>query len=356
MPAGPPPLLRHLGRALLAVAALLLAAAAGSALLWYALPDPAPLARQNPRTTALIEQRRAEARARRQPFRPWQAWVPLERISPRMVDAVILSEDATFYGHQGFAWEALWDAARRDLAARRFSVGGSTLSQQLAKNLWLGTEKSLWRKGKEAVLTAKLERTLAKRRILALYLNVVEFGDGVFGVEAGARSRFQVGAGGLSTAQAVVLASLLPAPRKVSLAKPSTWLKARARILLDRLRIAGRITTTEHLHASAELERILAGPAPADDRDEPPDEDPPAAKVPPVEPVPAPPTEAAGAAPAPPPAPGAAPADGEVEASAGPGAPAPDPSPARDGAPATSATPPAPPDAAPGSTGEKAAP
>jgi monofunctional biosynthetic peptidoglycan transglycosylase len=355
MPAGPSPLLRSLGRALLAVAALLLAAAAGSALLWHALPDPAPLARQNPRTTALIEQRRAEARARRQPFRPWQVWTPLERISPRMVDAVILSEDATFYGHQGFDWEALKEAARRDLSTRRFSVGGSTLSQQLAKNLWLGTEKSLLRKGKEAILTAKLERALAKRRILALYLNVVEFGDGVFGVEAGARSRFQVGAAGLSTAQAVVLASLLPAPRKISLAKPSTWLKARARILLDRLRIAGRITTAEHLHASAELERILAGPAPADDRDDPPEEDPPTAKVPTVEPVAAPPTEAAGAAP--PAAPGAAPAEVEVEASAGPGDPVPDPAPARDGPPATSAAPAAPPDAAPGgATGEKAAP
>jgi monofunctional biosynthetic peptidoglycan transglycosylase len=165
------------------------------------------------------------------------------------------------------------DAAEHDLKAGRFARGASTITQQLAKNLWLGTRKSLWRKAQEAVLAAKLERTLSKRRILALYLNVVELDDGVFGAEAGARHRFGTTAADLTTAQAVVLASMLPAPRRADLSRPSTWLRGRSRRLLDRLLAARRIGAEEHLRASAELERLLAGPRPADDRDEPPEED-----------------------------------------------------------------------------------
>jgi monofunctional biosynthetic peptidoglycan transglycosylase len=274
MPPARSSLLRRARPALLGAAAVLVAGVAGFALLWAALPDPAPLARETPRTTALIEQRRAEAKARRRAFHPRQVWVGLERISPRLVAAVLLSEDANFYGHEGIDWEALQEAARRDLEQRRFAIGGSTITQQLAKNLWFGTEKSLWRKAKEAVLATKLERALAKRRILALYLNVAEWDEGVFGAEAGARSRFGTSAAALDTAQAVVLASMLPAPRRVDLKSPSTWLKRRSRRLLDRMRAAGRISADEHLHASAELDRILAGPTPGDDREEPPDEEP----------------------------------------------------------------------------------
>jgi monofunctional glycosyltransferase len=241
--------------------------------LWVNLPDPAPLARENPKTTALIEQRRAEARARRRAFHVRQAWIGPDRIPPILVQAILASEDANFFGHDGFDWDAIRLAAERDLRAGRFARGASTLTQQLAKNLWLGTEKSLWRKVKEAVLAAKLERALSKRRILALYVNVVELDDGVFGFEAGARERFGTSAGALTPAQAVVLASMLPAPRRVDLAHPSTWLRTRSRRLLDRLRDAGRLSPAQHLAASAELERILAGPAPRDDRAEPPEEE-----------------------------------------------------------------------------------
>ncbi len=250
-----------------------LALAALLAGLWEILPDPAPLAKESPRTTALIEQRRAEARSRRRPFRPRQIWVAIDRVSPVLVRAVLLSEDANFFGHEGLDWEAIRGAAEHDLKVGRFARGASTLTQQLARNLWLGTEKSVWRKIKEAVLAAKLERTLSKRRILALYLNVVEFGDGVYGIEAGARARFGTSAAALTAAQAVVLASLLPAPRRLDLANPSTWLRARSRRLLDRLRDVGTLSPAEHLGASAELERILAGPIPADDRAEPPDDE-----------------------------------------------------------------------------------
>jgi monofunctional biosynthetic peptidoglycan transglycosylase len=262
-----------LRRAALGAAALAATAAAVVALLWATLPDPAFLARENPRTTALIEQRAAEAKARRRPFRPRQAWVPLAKVSPRLVQAVLYSEDPKFFGHEGIDWEAVREAAEYDLEVGRFARGASTLTQQLAKNLWLGTEKNLWRKAKEAVLAAKLERTLSKKRILSLYLNVVELDDGVFGVEAGARDRFGGTAASLTTAQSVVLASMLPAPRRVNLRQPSAWLKKRSRALLDRLLAAGRISADEHMRASTELERILAGPAPADDREEPPADD-----------------------------------------------------------------------------------
>jgi monofunctional biosynthetic peptidoglycan transglycosylase len=247
-----------------------------------------------------MEQRRAEARAARRPYRIRQHWVGLESISPHLADAVVLSEDARFFGHEGFDWEAIRQAAEVDLQSGRFARGASTITQQLAKNLWLGTEKRLVRKVKEAVLSAKLERSLSKRRILALYLNVAEWGDGVFGVEAGARHHLGAGAAELTAAQAAVLASMLPAPRRVDLAHPSAWLRGRARRLLDRMHAAGHLSDEAHLHAAAELERILAGPAPAGDPggEEPPENDAPVAAAP--EDEPRDPEEGAPEAPAPP--------------------------------------------------------
>ena len=265
--------LSRLQRAALVLAALAVLTVAAVAALWIVLPDPAPLARKTPQTTALIEQRRAEARTKKRTLRVYRVWVPLERIPPHVRDAVILSEDARFFGHEGIDWDATRAAAEHDLARGRMARGGSTITQQLAKNLWLGTERSLWRKAKEAVLAWKLERALSKRRILALYFNVVELGEGVFGFEAGARARFGVGVSDLSVAQGVVLASMLPAPRKANLQQPSTWLQRRARRLLDRLLQAGRLTPEEHQGARAELERILAGPRPEADLEEPPDEE-----------------------------------------------------------------------------------
>jgi monofunctional biosynthetic peptidoglycan transglycosylase len=274
----PPRPRRPLRTAALAAAAALAAGLAGVGLLWVLLPSPAPLATRNPPTTALIEQRRAEAARAGRRWRAQQAWVPLERISRRLVTAVVASEDATFFGHGGFDWSALQAAARHDLARGRFARGASTITQQLAKNLWLGTEKSLLRKAKEALLAVKLERSLDKRRILAIYLNVAEWGDGTFGVEAGARRHLGVSAAGLDWAQAVLLASMLPAPRKVDLARPSPWLRGRATRLLDRLHAEHQLDDAEHQSASAALARLLGDAAPADEREEPPEEEAPVAE------------------------------------------------------------------------------
>jgi monofunctional glycosyltransferase len=314
----PSPRLRRALRAAAVAAGLaLVAGLAAVGLLWVLLPDPSGLATRNPPTTALMEQRRAEAAKAGRRFRPQQVWVPLERISRRLVEAVVASEDAKFFGHGGFDWEALQVAARHDLARGRFARGASTITQQLAKNLWLGTEKSLLRKAKEALLAAKLERALGKRRILALYLNVAEWGEGTFGVEAGARRHLGVTAADLDWAQAVLLATMLPAPRKVDLARPSAWLRSRSTGLLDRLHAEHQLSDEEHRTASAALARLLAGPAPADDRTEPPEEEAPTAPVPEVvvapEPTPAP--ERAPSGPGAPPglADGAAPEPGAAQ-------------------------------------------
>jgi len=265
----------RLRRRLAAIAATLLGlAAAVFGLLWVGLPDPAGLASKAPRTTALVEQRRAEARKAGRPFSPELRFVPLEQISPRLAEAVVLAEDAGFFDHGPFDVREMQRAIEKNIDRRRWVRGASTLTQQLAKNLYLGTEKTLARKAKEAVLALKLERALGKRRILALYLNVAEWGDGIFGAEAAASARFGVPASSLSTAQAAVLAAMLPAPRQADLSRPSPWLRSRSRHVVDLLLEYGKIGPGEHAHASAELERILAGAAlPGDEDEEPPPEE-----------------------------------------------------------------------------------
>jgi monofunctional biosynthetic peptidoglycan transglycosylase len=251
-----------LRRAAIAATIALGLAVAWLALLWLRLPDPTALANAPPRTTALIEQRKAEAAAEGRRFAPRMTWVPLDRISPRLVQAVLLSEDAKFFGHEGFDWEAIRDAAEDGLERGRFARGASTITQQLAKNLYLGTERTLTRKAKEALLAVRMERTLPKRRILALYLNVAEWRGGVFGAEAASRAWFGRSARDLTTAQAALLASMLPAPRKAALGPAPRWLARRSRRCVDRLWRSGKIGVAEHARARAELEALLSGAAP----------------------------------------------------------------------------------------------
>ena len=260
------------------IALLLLVLVGGAALaawlVWRSLPDPAPLAKKPPTTTALIEQRREEAAALGKPFRPDYRPVSLDRISPRLVRAVVASEDASFFGHAGFDWDEIKNAAEQNWKAGRTVRGASTLTQQLAKNLWLGTERSYLRKVREALLAVKLERTLPKRRILALYLNVAEWGNGVFGAEAAAQRWFHVSARDLSAAQAAVLAGMLPAPRKAALAPAPRWLARKSRRILALLERNGTVPAAEAPAARAELERLLAAPPalPSDADEEPPEE------------------------------------------------------------------------------------
>ena len=187
---------------------------------------------QNPETTALIETRLQEARERGEQPRRVQQWVPLERISVNLQRAVLAGEDSNFAAHDGFDYEAIqkaWDEAQREAAKEAkesgedqsswipampsFKRGASTVSQQLAKNLYLSTERSFVRKAREAAITYFMERNVPKRRILEIYLNVIEWGDGVYGAEAAARTYFNKSAAQLTEDEAAFLSAMIPNPR-----------------------------------------------------------------------------------------------------------------------------------------------
>ena len=191
------------------------------------------LRNHNPSSTSLIDTRVREARARGQQPKREQVWVPLERISPNLQRAVLAGEDTNFVYHRGFDYEAIqkaWEQAQRETAREakaegenddwlpslpEFRRGASTVSQQLAKNLYLSTQRSFFRKGQEAALTIMLERTLTKRRILEIYLNVIEWGDGIYGAEAASQRYFRKSASALSVNEAAFLSAMIPNPRTV---------------------------------------------------------------------------------------------------------------------------------------------
>lgn len=177
-------------------------------------PDVGYLREHNPSKTAFMKFREREWRKNGEDRRITQVWVPFSRISPNIVKAVTIAEDDKFWTHEGFDFQALEEAAEKNLKRGKFVYGGSTISQQLAKNLYLSPDKSIVRKAKETILTWRLERTLTKRRILELYLNVAEWGDGIFGIEAAARRYYHRPASALTPSQAAHLAAVLPNPRK----------------------------------------------------------------------------------------------------------------------------------------------
>jgi monofunctional glycosyltransferase len=198
--------------ALLALAVLAVLGIAWEALTW---PDVAGLARHNPKTTAFIEDYRYGLLGRlglRAPRPVDWGWVSYGRISPNFKVAVLIGEDADFFGHHGFDREEMEDALRDAWVKKRLPRGASTISQQLVKNLWLSRSKNPLRKVKEALLTREIERSLSKRRIFEIYLNVVELGDGVYGAEAASRRYFGKPAAALSRPEAAQLAASLPYP------------------------------------------------------------------------------------------------------------------------------------------------
>lgn len=245
--------------------AVLIALGLGWLALTYArLPDAAPLVSENPKTTALIEARAEEAREKRQKVRRRQSWVRLDQVERSAVDAVVLAEDASFYLHGGVDTEELKKAVQDSLEKRQLGRGASTISQQLAKNLWLSTDRSLLRKLKEVVLARRLEEALTKRRILTLYLNVVEWGDGVYGIEAAAREHFGVSARQLTPMQSVVLAAMLPAPRKRLPRTQSPALYRHAARILARMEASRRLDPAAASSARFDLALFFGRAAPAE--------------------------------------------------------------------------------------------
>ena len=166
----------------------------------------------NPQSTSFMQARLERMRAKNPNAQLQQRWISYGRISAELKRAVIVAEDAKFSEHDGFDWEGIQKALEKNQRRGRVVAGGSTISQQLAKNLFLSGEKSLWRKGQEAVITWMLESLMDKERIFEIYLNVAEWGEGVFGAEAAARHYFNVSAASLNSEQAAQLAAMLPRP------------------------------------------------------------------------------------------------------------------------------------------------
>jgi monofunctional glycosyltransferase len=182
--------------------------------LCFVYPSVSVLRKENPEKTSFMKYREKEWAEQGQKREITKKWVPLKKISPYVIKAVIIAEDDKFWRHEGFDYAAMEQALKKDIRKREFKAGGSTISQQLAKNLYLTPSKNPIRKIKEAIYTWRLEHTLSKKRIVEIYLNVAEWGDGIFGIEAAARHHYGKHASALSAEEAARLASVLPNPRK----------------------------------------------------------------------------------------------------------------------------------------------
>ncbi len=223
----------------LGVTGLLIAAA--GLWVWMTWPDVARLATANPETTAFIERYREGQRARGASDQVQWMWVRGSAVSAHLKRAVVAAEDMEFFSHAGFSRSELQVALRQAIQERRRPRGASTITQQLAKNLWLSPSRNPLRKLKEAMLTRQLEAHLTKERILELYVNVVEFGRGIYGVEAAARYYFAKSAADLDTLEAAMLAASLPRPASWH---PGVTSNSYRRYVED---IMGRVTRAEFL-------------------------------------------------------------------------------------------------------------
>jgi monofunctional biosynthetic peptidoglycan transglycosylase len=202
---------------------------------YLTIPDVRPLANSNPKTTAFMELRARESERNGKAFRFDQRWVPYSRISPNLKRAVLAAEDSAFWQHDGIDVEQIRVAVQQAIDKGIVPRGASTLTQQLAKNLYLSPSRDPLRKLRELIITRRLEAALSKQRIFEIYLNVVEWGDGVWGAEAAARHYFGVPASALSRQQAALLAGALINPRRYNPARPPARLLRRQRIILARM-------------------------------------------------------------------------------------------------------------------------
>lgn len=213
---------------------------AGAIVVWLAyevltFPNISKLRSENPTTSSMIEYRLSEEKANGQEPHKYQIWMPIEQISTNLQRAVLAGEDTHFFQHHGFDWDAIqnaWDEAQKEGEKEAkeegdfdpndwippmpsFKRGASTVTQQLAKNLYLSEERNFFRKGREAVITYYLEKDLSKKRILELYLNIIEWGDGIYGAEAASRYYFNKSASALTAQEAAYLSAMIPSPLNV---------------------------------------------------------------------------------------------------------------------------------------------
>lgn len=232
----------------------------------FIFPNLSSLKRENPKKTSFMEYREREWQEKGKKVTIDQLWVPLSSISPYLIRAVLIGEDDKFYRHEGFDFEAMQKALEKDIKERKLKFGGSTISQQLAKNLYLSPSKNPLRKIREAILTWRIERTLSKKRILEIYLNVAEWGEGIFGIEAASRHHYGKPASALTAEEAARLAAVLPNPRKYSPTGNSRYVENRSRIIYSIMVRRGIVLEdyeekTEHAGGQEKVES-RQGPAP----------------------------------------------------------------------------------------------
>jgi len=216
---------------LLALIALVLLQFWFLAHIWY-------WADHDPQSTAFMRSRLEIIREDEPGYKLSHHWVPYSRISSHLKHAVVAAEDDKFLDHTGFDWEAIQKAHEKNVREGEIVAGASTIPQQLAKNLFLSGSRTWWRKAQEAVITAMLETVLTKRRILEIYLNVAEWGDGVYGADAAAHYHFGVTAAALTPAQAARLAVMLPSPRSYPPGRDTVYLQQRTATILARMKYA----------------------------------------------------------------------------------------------------------------------
>lgn len=238
MLAYPPKMKRASPLIVIVAAAALPCAGAAAWVLW--LPDVRPLKKAPPKTTAYIELRRRQALSKGKKLDLRWTWVPSDAISENLKRAVVTAEDDEFWRHDGVDWKAIRAAYERNRKAGKFAAGGSTITMQLARNLYLSPSKNPLRKAKEILIARRLERELGKRRVLELYLNVVEWGKGVFGCEAAARAYFDKPCADLTGEEAAAMAVVLPNPRRWDPAKRGPYVERNSQRIIDRMMAADR--------------------------------------------------------------------------------------------------------------------
>ena len=202
---------------------------------WATLPDVRPLRTETPSTTAFMRMRAREAASAGKPVAVSQRFVRYGRISPLLVRAVLVAEDAAFFSHDGVDYDELRISMEKNWERWQFLRGASTITQQLAKNLYLSPSRNPYRKVRELMITRRLEAELSKTRILELYLNLIEWGDGIWGAEAAAQRYFGVPASDLSAEQAALMAGAIINPRVYSPAHPNRRLLQRQQLILGRM-------------------------------------------------------------------------------------------------------------------------
>ncbi|MBA4373108.1 MAG: monofunctional biosynthetic peptidoglycan transglycosylase [Thermodesulfovibrio sp.] len=200
----------------------------------FVYPDVSVLRKENPKKSAFMKYREGEWEREGKKYKVNQKWVPLSAVSPFLIKAVLIGEDDKFWQHEGFDYEAMQKAIEKDIKEKKFKLGGSTISQQLTKNLYLSPSKNPVRKLREAIITYRMEKVISKKRILELYLNVAEWGDrGIFGIEAASRHYYGKSASMLNPEESARLASVLPNPRKFDPLGSSKYVQNRSRLIYN---------------------------------------------------------------------------------------------------------------------------